>query len=50
LSAELITRFLCGINTPLLTKLKAKKLTGFAKLESVPYSKVYQQVEQLRKS
>ncbi|MDD2879996.1 MAG: RecQ family ATP-dependent DNA helicase [Rhodoferax sp.] len=39
-SAELLTRFLCGITAPLLTRLKARNLSGFAALESYPYAQV----------
>lgn len=48
LSAELITRFLCGISTPKLTQLKAKKLKGFAQLERAPYGEVLALVSQRR--
>jgi ATP-dependent DNA helicase RecQ len=33
-------KFLCGINTPLSTRLKLKQLPGFGALEKVPFSKV----------
>jgi ATP-dependent DNA helicase RecQ len=39
-SAELLTRFLCGISAPLLTRLKARNLSGFATLEDYPYAQV----------
>jgi len=39
-SAELLTRFLCGISTPLLTRLKARSFGGFAALEEYPYAAV----------
>jgi len=39
-SAELLTRFLCGISAPLLTRLKARSLSGFAALEDYPYAQV----------
>ncbi|MFA0520325.1 recombinase RecQ, partial [Vibrio sp. 10N.222.55.E8] len=35
---EAITRFLCGIATPLSTKLKASKMVGYGKLEQQPFS------------
>ncbi|MCG7599658.1 RecQ family ATP-dependent DNA helicase [Halomonas sp. McH1-25] len=37
---ELVTRFLCGIATPLFTRLKARQIKGFAQLESYPYAEV----------
>ena len=39
-SAECLTRFLCGISVPLLTKLKARSIQGFAALEDYPYALV----------
>ncbi|MFI8742628.1 RecQ family ATP-dependent DNA helicase [Stutzerimonas zhaodongensis] len=39
-SAECLTRFLCGINVPVFTKLKARQITGFASLEAYPYAEV----------
>ncbi|MBM7063193.1 RecQ family ATP-dependent DNA helicase [Pseudomonas sp. UL073] len=39
-SGECLTRFLCGISSPLLTKLKARQLAGFATLEDYPYATV----------
>jgi len=39
-SSELLTRFLCGITSPALTKLKARSLAGFGKLEAYPYAEV----------
>ncbi|MFI8578941.1 ATP-dependent DNA helicase RecQ [Ectopseudomonas khazarica] len=35
-----LTRFLCGISTPLFTRLKARQLAGFAALEDYPYAQV----------
>ncbi|WP_457788623.1 RecQ family ATP-dependent DNA helicase [Pseudomonas sp. PL-6] len=37
---ECLTRFLCGVTTPLFTKLKARQLAGFAALEDYPYAEV----------
>ncbi|MBZ9537427.1 RecQ family ATP-dependent DNA helicase [Modicisalibacter tunisiensis] len=37
---ELVTRFLCGLTTPRLTRLKARRLPGFAALEGYPYGEV----------
>lgn len=39
-SPECLTRFLCGVTTPLFTKLKARQLAGFAALEEYPYAEV----------
>ncbi|MGE6660876.1 RecQ family ATP-dependent DNA helicase [Pseudomonas sp. NPDC077408] len=39
-SAECLTRFLCGINVPVFTKLKARQIPGFASLEAYPYAEV----------
>ncbi|NQZ51129.1 MAG: RecQ family zinc-binding domain-containing protein, partial [Moritella sp.] len=36
----LITRFLCGISTPLFMKMKAKKISNFAALQAYPYQQV----------
>ncbi len=48
LSAQLIAKFLCGIATPKFTKLKARSLTGFAQLESTPFSQVKSWIEEGR--
>lgn len=39
-SADLITRFLCGIRVPMITKIKAHTLPGFGKLENYRYADV----------
>ncbi|MGM0983509.1 MAG: RecQ family ATP-dependent DNA helicase [Pseudomonadota bacterium] len=39
-TADLMTRFLCGITTPLFTPMKARQLAGFAALEDYPYAEV----------
>ncbi|MFA7232036.1 MAG: hypothetical protein WC071_12260, partial [Victivallaceae bacterium] len=39
-SAELITRFLCGITVPLLSRIKAKQLPGFGALEKYRYADI----------
>ena len=44
---EAITRFLCGIATPLSTKLKASKMVGYGKLEQQPFSDTLARVKQL---
>ncbi|CAH0182561.1 RecQ family ATP-dependent DNA helicase [Pseudomonas brassicacearum] len=41
-SAERLTRFLCGISVPLFTRLKARKISGYAALEAYPYAEVRQ--------
>ncbi|RDH99935.1 RecQ-like ATP-dependent DNA helicase [Pseudomonas fluorescens] len=41
-SAERLTRFLCGIGMPLFTRLKARKIRGYAALETYPYAEVRQ--------
>lgn len=43
-SAETLTRFLCGVTAPLLTQLKARSLPGFASLAHYPYADVRQWV------
>ncbi|SDJ59987.1 ATP-dependent DNA helicase, RecQ-like [Billgrantia gudaonensis] len=35
-----LARFLCGLTSPLLTRLKARQLPGFAALEAYPYAEV----------
>ncbi|WP_163557385.1 ATP-dependent DNA helicase RecQ [Halomonas sp. NO4] len=35
-----LARFLCGLTSPLLTRLKARQLPGFAALEAYPYAAV----------
>jgi len=45
-SAHTLTRFLCGISAPVLTKLRARSLPGFAALERYPYAEVRQWVQQ----
>ncbi|OGV45997.1 MAG: recombinase RecQ [Lentisphaerae bacterium GWF2_44_16] len=37
---ELLTRFLCGITVPVFSKIKAKQLPGFGKLEKYRYADV----------
>ena len=45
-SATLISRFLCGLTTPVFTKLRVRKLNGFARLENYRFSEVKTWVEQ----
>jgi len=44
-STHTLTRFLCGIGAPVLTKIKARSLPGFAALERYPYAEVRQWVQ-----
>lgn len=44
-SPALLVKFLLGISTPVMTKLKARALSGFGKLEQYPYSSVMQFVQ-----
>ncbi|MBH8578504.1 RecQ family ATP-dependent DNA helicase [Bisbaumannia pacifica] len=46
-TAALLTRFLCGLTSPWLTRLKARRLDGFAALETQPYGRVREAVEAL---
>lgn len=39
-SAELLSKFLCGINTPVFTRLKMKQMSSFATFENYRYSEV----------
>ena len=43
-TADMVTRFLCGITTPLFTAMKARTLDGFAALEGYPYAEVRRHV------
>ena len=47
LSSAALSRFLCGIATPLTTKVKASKMEGFGQLEHYPFAEVRQQIEHL---
>ncbi|MDQ6970627.1 MAG: ATP-dependent DNA helicase RecQ [Mariprofundus sp.] len=40
LSNDMLTRFLCGISTPLFTRIKARSLPNFARLEQYRYQDV----------
>ena len=46
-TADLLTRFLCGIATPRLTRLKARGLPGFGALAAYPYAEVREQAAAL---
>ncbi|MWJ27879.1 RecQ family ATP-dependent DNA helicase [Halomonas sp. ZH2S] len=43
---DLLARFLCGITTPLFTRMKARQLPGFAALEGHSYADVRRQLAQ----
>ncbi|MBO3277515.1 RecQ family ATP-dependent DNA helicase [Pseudomonas schmalbachii] len=45
--AECLTRFLCGIGSPLFTRMRARNIEGFAVLEDYPYATVRQWVERM---
>lgn len=44
-SSVLTTRFLCGITTPVFTKLKARSISGFAQFAEYPYSLINQHLQ-----
>ncbi len=44
-STVLVSRFLCGLTTPVFTRLKARSLTGFAALEQYRFSDIKTWVE-----
>jgi ATP-dependent DNA helicase RecQ len=44
-SDTLIARFLCGLTTPIFTRLKVRQLIGFAMLEKYRFSEVLQWVQ-----
>ncbi|WP_355659877.1 RecQ family ATP-dependent DNA helicase [Halomonas salifodinae] len=46
-TTALLTRFLCGLTSPWLTRLKARRLAGFAALEAHPYGRVREAVAAL---
>ncbi|NRA82501.1 MAG: RecQ family ATP-dependent DNA helicase [Gammaproteobacteria bacterium] len=39
-SPILISRFLCGLTTPIFTRLRVRSIQGFARLETYPFSEV----------
>ncbi|MGX9415893.1 RecQ family ATP-dependent DNA helicase [Vibrio sp. WJH972] len=47
LTEKALTRFLCGITTPLSTKLKGSKMEGFGTLEFYPFAQVSEVVKTL---
>ncbi len=46
-SVESQTRFLCGISTPITTKLKARKMAGFSAFEKLPFKQVLHNIQLL---
>ncbi|TOF20902.1 recombinase RecQ [Vibrio parahaemolyticus] len=48
ISNEAIARFLCGISTPLISQLKASKLSGYGALANVSFEQVLQLVKSVR--
>ena len=50
MGAEAATRFLCGLATPMLGKLKARSLSGFGALENHPYADVRRWVQVMTES
>ncbi|WP_417617940.1 RecQ family ATP-dependent DNA helicase [Oceanisphaera sp.] len=47
LSTHTLSCFLCGISTPLLNRLKAKKQPGFARLEQHGFNEIHTALQQL---
>ena len=47
LSSKALSRFLCGITTPLSTRLKASKMEGFGKLELYPFAEVNEKIKEI---
>ncbi|KHT65630.1 ATP-dependent DNA helicase RecQ [Photobacterium gaetbulicola] len=45
-SAAAITRFLCGMTSPLHNTIKARQLSGFGKMEQYPYQQTLTQISQ----
>lgn len=49
ISVTLLARFLCGLTTPIFTKLRARSMSSFARLEAYPFAQVRQWIdEQIR--
>lgn len=48
-SVDCLTRLLCGIATPVFTRLKARSLPAFGALEAYPYAEVRQQLVDTRR-
>ncbi|MGY0614109.1 RecQ family ATP-dependent DNA helicase [Vibrio sp. FJH11] len=47
-SNDAVARFLCGISTPLISQIKAAKLSGYGAMVNVSFDQVMQQVEKAR--
>lgn len=43
----ILARFLCGLSMPVFTKMKARKMLGFGKLEAYPFADVVEAVKSL---
>lgn len=48
ISNEAVARFLCGISTPIIARLKASKLQGYGAMANTSFSQVLQHVEVAR--
>jgi len=49
IGVTLLARFLCGLTTPIFTKLRARSMSSFARLEAYPFAQVRQWIdEQIR--
>lgn len=48
-SVDCLTRLLCGIATPVFTRLKVRSLPAFGALEAYPYAEVRQQLADTRR-
>jgi ATP-dependent DNA helicase RecQ len=46
MSISLLSRFLCGLTTPIFTRLKARSLTSFGRLEHYPFAQVSEWLSQ----
>ncbi|UJF18602.1 RecQ family ATP-dependent DNA helicase [Vibrio sp. SS-MA-C1-2] len=47
LTHKTITRFLCGLTTPLISKVKGTKMAGFGQFEQYPFATVFTLVSQI---
>lgn len=48
-SIDLYCRYLCGITTPWLTKVRARKLGSFGRYEQYGYAEVYRALKEQEK-
>ena len=46
MSVTLLSRFLCGLTTPIFTRLKARSLPNFGRLERYPFAQVNQWLDE----